>query len=93
MVGTDQHSSVEKVVIKLLLDNSGTMTVSCPKPARLRALVSQLEKDSSLSVTGNVHAYCPHSAPTCAELHTQEDFDAYLKLDSRLNMLLVYPVA
>ena len=77
------HSNVETLNVKLPPDGSRCVPVSCPKPAQLSVLLSELEANAGLAKGGHVVGYFPHSAAAPIELRVQEDLDVYLMMENR----------
>ena len=77
------HSNVETLDIKLPPDGSRCVPVSCPKPAQLSVLLSELEANVGLAKGSHVVGYFPQSEAAAIELRVQEDLDVYLMMENR----------
>ena len=77
------YSNMETLDIKLPPDGSRCVPVSCPKPAQLSVLLSELEANAGFAKNSHVVMYYPHSASAVVQLRSQEDLDVFLLLKSR----------
>ena len=79
------YSNMETLDIVLPPDGSRCVTVSCPKPAQLSVLLSELLLETNAGLAKNSHVvmyYYPHNASAVVELRSQEDLDVFLMFKS-----------
>ena len=82
----EHYSNMETLDIVLPPDGSRCVTVSCPKPAQLSVLLSELLLEANTGLAKNSHVvmyYYPHNASAVVELRFQEDLDVFLMFKSR----------
>ena len=77
------YSNMETLDVKLPPDGSRCVPVSCPKPAQLSVLLSELEANAGLAKNSHVIMYYPHNASAVVQLRSQEDLDVFLLFKSR----------
>ncbi|KAL5463452.1 hypothetical protein EMCRGX_G032347 [Ephydatia muelleri] len=81
------YSNVETLEVSLPPDGSKCVPVSCPKPAQLSVLLSELEANAGLAKNSHYVVYIPHDGTAAVQIRAQEDFDVYLMLKSRPALL------
>ena len=82
----EHYSNMETLDIVLPPDGSRCVTVSCPKPAQLSVLLSELLLEANTGLAKDSHVvmyYYPHNASAVVELRSQEDLDVFLLFKSR----------